>query len=137
MQLGVTVLSIYPDGEDDNFFSPPCRGPSRGSWLRGCRSRVDLGSGPLAPLVPTPPSQSHPEVIPFHSAVGQDCTALTRFSCANLSAITPTWTKLTDTATLPEHGIPVYKERVISNGACCVILQRHLGPTLIVCRRHQ
>ena len=43
---------------------PHVVGPCVGSWLRGCRSRVDR-SGPLAPFVPTPPSQSHPEPSRF------------------------------------------------------------------------
>ena len=93
--------------------------PCASCWLRrgGRRlgSRVDR-SGRLAPFVPTPPSQSHPKVIPFHSAVGQDCTALTRFSCANLSASAPTLAKIMDTTALSKHGIPAYKEDMVYNG---------------------
>jgi len=74
----------------------PSVGPCVGSWLCECRSRVGR-SGPLAPFVLTPSSQSHPETIPI-SLNGWSRSWLGRFFCANVNATsTPVWEEVTET----------------------------------------
>lgn len=72
-QLDVIVSSFYPDGEDDDRFSPSCRVWAL-VWVHGYpdedRGWIDLA---LWRRLLFRHPRVHPEIAPFYSTAGQDC----------------------------------------------------------------